>query len=59
MIGTIDDENIVEVKCSLKVASSGHTLEEAVKNKLLSFLTIEDGNVVIKKGHDYYYQVNL
>ncbi|KAJ8916465.1 hypothetical protein NQ315_014682 [Exocentrus adspersus] len=47
----------MEVKCFEKVAKSGMSLEEAVKNKLVPCLTLQDGNLHLRHNHNYYYQI--
>ncbi|CAG9771359.1 unnamed protein product [Ceutorhynchus assimilis] len=56
--GIINDDEIVEVKCSLKVATSGKTLSSAVRDKDLVYLAMNSENdIKIKENHNYYYQV--
>ncbi|XP_060861867.1 uncharacterized protein LOC132938894 [Metopolophium dirhodum] len=55
--GLIDDDEILEIKCPF-VAKDTKSAIEAVENKLLSYCTInEQGNILLKKDHIYFYQV--
>ena len=58
-LGIISKEEIVELKCLHKVAyTMGLNLHDAVKNKQVPCLKINDWNEIqLKTNHDYYYQV--
>ncbi|KAF2889844.1 hypothetical protein ILUMI_16329, partial [Ignelater luminosus] len=52
----INAEEIVEVKCLHKVAVSGLQLIDAVQNKQVSCLELQNGEIRLKRSHNYYYQ---
>ncbi|KAF2879117.1 hypothetical protein ILUMI_27056, partial [Ignelater luminosus] len=54
--GIINAEEIVEVKCLHKVAVSGLQLIDAVRNKQVSCLELQNGEIRLKRSHNYYYQ---
>ena len=35
----------------------GETIEDAMANKKIKFLTVDNGSVILKRSHPYYYQV--
>ncbi|XP_052233785.1 uncharacterized protein LOC127846525 [Dreissena polymorpha] len=43
----------VEIKCPFKP----HTQEEPISEKSCPFLTLRDGELTLKKNHQYYYQI--
>ncbi|KAB0789970.1 hypothetical protein PPYR_15740, partial [Photinus pyralis] len=53
----ISEDEIVEVKCSFKVATMKKSLKEALESKEVQYLT-HNGNrdIGLKKTHNYYYQ---
>ncbi|XP_031333159.1 uncharacterized protein LOC116182246 [Photinus pyralis] len=56
--GIICENEIVEVKCSFKVANMKKSLKEAVESKEVQYLTLnENGDICLKKTHNYYYQI--
>lgn len=54
-IGIINENEIVEVKCSFKLAQYGKSLMQAVQEKAVPYLEFKDGILQIKQNHDYYY----
>ncbi|KAF2891775.1 hypothetical protein ILUMI_14398, partial [Ignelater luminosus] len=52
----INDAEIVEVKSTFKVASSGHSLNDAVKSGEVPCLQMIADVIKLKKTHDYLYQ---
>lgn len=58
LLGLISEEEIIEVKCLYKIASSGKNLRKAVEKKEVACLCIDENNKMrLKETHDYYYQV--
>lgn len=58
--GIINDHNLVEVKCSAKLASLNLSLEDAVRTKQIAYLDMnKEGEIFFKQNHDYFYQVKM
>lgn len=53
--GIIDDESIMEVKCPASIQSMSP--EEGIIAGKINFATIENGELKLKRNHNYYYQV--
>lgn len=53
--GMFDNKGLVEVKCPAKAKDL--TPVEAVKNKVIKYCTEYEGEIFLKKNHNYYYQV--
>jgi hypothetical protein len=54
--GLINSNAILEIKCPYSAREI--TIDEAIKNKIIDYLTINDENYIkIKTSHPYYYQL--
>ena len=53
--GLIEDDVIVEIKCPSVLAKM--TPEMGIETKKVTFATITDGRIKLKRNHNYFYQV--
>lgn len=53
--GLIGNDGIIEIKCPYSIKD--YTPEQAVNNKKIKCMTISNGNLLLKKTDNYYYQV--
>ncbi|KAB0805159.1 hypothetical protein PPYR_02129 [Photinus pyralis] len=53
--GVIDSDTIIEIKCPYSARDS--TIADAIKNKIITYATIEPGQLKLKGSHNYMYQI--
>ncbi|XP_050306062.1 uncharacterized protein LOC126745672 isoform X2 [Anthonomus grandis grandis] len=53
--GCINEHDLVEVKCPFSITNMTPT--EAILSKKITFATLENNHLHLKKNHNYYYQV--
>jgi len=53
--GLIGDDSIIEIKCPISIKDL--TPKDAYNEKKLSFMEVQLDNLILKKTHIYYYQV--
>lgn len=53
--GLVGDDSIIEIKCPFSIKD--FTPMEAYNEKKLKFMEIQSNNLILKKTHIYYYQV--
>lgn len=58
IVGIIDNKAISEVKCFLKLLKNNITLEEAVEKCKKFRLELREGNLRLKRSHNYSFQVS-
>lgn len=53
--GLVGDDCIIEIKCPFSIRD--YTPENAYEEKKIKYLEKKNGKLVLKKNHDYFYQI--